>query len=117
MFYVLSALRAELRKHAWFEQSRLETPNLAQLLDLVALGTVADLVPLDHNNRILVAQGLSRIRAGRCRPGISALLRIAGRLQPSVGASDLAFAVAPRLNAARAAHRYVVGGGVSAGRR
>ena len=100
MFYVLSALRAQLRKHAWFEQQGIEEPNLAQLLDLVALGTVADLVALDHNNRILVAQGLSRIRAGRCRPGITALLQVAGRQQKHVRASDFAFAVAPRLNAA-----------------
>lgn len=100
MFYVLSALRAELRNHDWFEQTVIEEPNLAQLLDLVALGTVADLVVLDHNNRILVSQGLSRIRAGRCRPGISALLQVAGRRQKDTRASDCAFAVAPRLNAA-----------------
>ena len=100
MFYVLSALRAELRKHNWFSERQVDEPNLAQLLDLVALGTVADLVALDHNNRIMVAQGLARIRAGQCRPGISALLQIAGRRQKNIGASDLAFSVAPRLNAA-----------------
>ena len=100
MFYVLSALRAELRKNAWFEQANIDQPNLAELLDLVAVGTVADLVALDHNNRILVAQGLSRIRAGRCRPGISALLQVAGRQQQNARAADFAFAVAPRLNAA-----------------
>ena len=100
MFYVLMALRAELRGHHWFSGREAAEPNLAQLLDLVALGTIADLVTLDHNNRILVAQGLARIRAGQCRPGISALLQIAGRRQKNAGASDLAFAVAPRLNAA-----------------
>ena len=97
MFYVLSALRVELRKHSWFEQQNINEPNLAQLLDLVALGTVADLVRLDYNNRILVSQGLARIRAGRCRAGISALLQIAGRQRNNIKASDLAFYVAPRL--------------------
>lgn len=100
MFYVLSALRAELRQQVWFESQAMEEPNLAQLLDLVALGTVADVVALDYNNRIMVAQGLSRIRAGRCRPGISALLKVAGRQQKNVRAADFAFSVGPRLNAA-----------------
>src|SRR5690606_25587850 len=78
MFYVLMALRASLRDSGWFTAERPE-PNLAELLDLVALGTVADVVPLDANNRVLVHQGLARIRAGRCRPGIRALLEVARR--------------------------------------
>ena len=77
-----------------------DAPAIATLLDLVALGTVADVVPLDSNNRVLVAQGLKRIRAGRCVAGIRALLDLAGRRAPALIASDLAFAVAPRLNAA-----------------
>jgi single-stranded-DNA-specific exonuclease len=100
IFYVMSALRAELRRRGWFERKTIPEPNMAQYLDLVALGTVADVVPLDHNNRILVDQGLKRIRSGHCVPGISALLRAGGRNQESISASDLAFAVAPRLNAA-----------------
>jgi len=100
MFYVLLALRARLRANGWFESSSLAELNLAELLDLVALGTVADVVPLDKNNRTLVSQGLARIRAGRCRPGISALLQVAGRDRQQVVASDMGFAVAPRLNAA-----------------
>ncbi|EKE84828.1 hypothetical protein A10D4_04420 [Idiomarina xiamenensis 10-D-4] len=94
-FYLLLALRAELREQGW--QS---LPQLADWLDLVALGTVADVVPLDANNRILVQQGLQRIRAGRCRPGIRALLDVAGRDNTRLQASDLGFAVAPRINAA-----------------
>jgi single-stranded-DNA-specific exonuclease len=100
IFYVMSALRAELRRRGWFERKMIPEPNMAQYLDLVALGTVADVVPLDHNNRILVDQGLKRIRGGHCVPGISALLRAGGRNQEAISASDLAFAVAPRLNAA-----------------
>ncbi|GBE47398.1 single-stranded-DNA-specific exonuclease RecJ [bacterium BMS3Bbin12] len=100
IFYVLSALRARLRETGWFRRRGVEVPNLAFLLDLVALGTVADVVPLDRNNRILVAQGLARIRAGRCRPGVAALLEVAGRRRAQVVAADLAFAAAPRLNAA-----------------
>ena len=98
MFYVLLALRACLRERGEFEGAA--APNLAELLDLVALGTIADVVPLDHNNRVLVSQGLARIRSGRCRPGIRALLQVAGRDQQRVVASDMGFAVAPRLNAA-----------------
>ncbi len=98
MFYVLLALRAELRARGWFD-SRHE-PNLADLLDLVALGTVADVVRLDDNNRILVDQGLKRIRAGRARPGIAALLRMAGRDPARASAYDLGFVLGPRLNAA-----------------
>ncbi|MEH6635724.1 MAG: single-stranded-DNA-specific exonuclease RecJ [Halioglobus sp.] len=98
IFYVMLALRAELRLRGWFEQ-RPEV-NLGHYLDLVALGTVADVVPLDRNNRILVAAGLQRIRSGQARPGISALLEVASRQQQSVVASDLGFAVGPRINAA-----------------
>ncbi len=99
MFYLLSAVRSTLRERNWFNSTRPE-PNLAHFLDLVALGTVADLVPLDLNNRVLVQQGLSRIRSGRTRPGLLALLRLAKRDYRHLVASDLAFAVAPRLNAA-----------------
>jgi single-stranded-DNA-specific exonuclease len=82
------------------KQQNIPEPNLATLLDLVALGTVADVVPLDHNNRILVAQGLARIRQGQCCPGISALIKVGKRHQQNLVASDLGFAVGPRLNAA-----------------
>jgi len=98
-FYLMLALRAHLRDQGWFEQG-IAAPNLAELLDLVALGTVADVVPLDANNRILVWQGLSRIRAAKCRPGIRALLEISGRDARQLAASDLGFALGPRLNAA-----------------
>ena len=98
MFYVVLALRAELRARGWFDGR--DEPNLADLLDLVALGTVADVVRLDDNNRILVSQGLKRIRAGRARPGVAALLRVAGRDPARASAYDLGFVVAPRLNAA-----------------
>ncbi|GLR08303.1 single-stranded-DNA-specific exonuclease RecJ [Mixta theicola] len=98
-FYLMLALRAHLREQGWFDNG-LAVPNLAELLDLVALGTVADVVPLDANNRILVWQGMSRIRAGRCRPGIRALLEIANRDARQLAASDLGFALGPRLNAA-----------------
>lgn len=99
-FYVMVALRARLRDKGWFAVCGLPEPNLAQLLDLVALGTVADVVALDHNNRVLVEQGLRRIRAGRCVPGITALLTVGGRNPARTVASDLGFAVGPRLNAA-----------------
>ena len=94
-FYVMAALARRLE-----EAGLPATPGAAQLLDLVALGTIADVVPLDANNRVLVAQGLKRIRAGRCVAGIRALLAIAGRPAHDLTASDLAFGVAPRLNAA-----------------
>lgn len=122
IFYVMLALRAHLRTTGYFTEKNIPEPNLAQLLDLVALGTVADVVPLDHNNRILVAQGLKRLNAllplpqgdGRgegsetrhtpqprlSSPGIPALLKIAGRTPGSLTASDLGFVIAPRLNAA-----------------
>lgn len=99
-FYLMLALRTALRDSGWFEQRALAIPNLAELLDLVALGTVADVVPLDANNRILVHQGLSRIRAGKCRPGIRALLEVSKRDARQLAASDLGFALGPRLNAA-----------------
>ncbi|MBI5462437.1 MAG: single-stranded-DNA-specific exonuclease RecJ [Gammaproteobacteria bacterium] len=99
-FYVMVALRARLRDKGWFAANGLAEPNLASLLDLVALGTVADVVPLDHNNRVLVEQGLRRIRAGRCVPGITALLHAGGRNPARAIANDLGFAVGPRLNAA-----------------
>jgi len=99
-FYLLMALRGRLRDCGWFERGERKEPNLADYLDLVALGTVADLVPLDHNNRVLVQQGLQRIRAGRCRPGIRALLEVAGRDASRLVTADFGFAVAPRLNAA-----------------
>ncbi len=100
IFYMMMALRVCLRERGWFEQEKISLPNLAQFLDLVALGTVADVVPLDHNNRILVNQGLLRIRAGESRPGINALIILGKRKQSELIASDLGFAVAPRLNAA-----------------
>lgn len=100
IFYVMLALRSALRDSGWFETQQIREPNLAELLDLVALGTVADVVPLDHNNRILVEQGLRRIRAGKCCEGILALLKIAGREPEYIVSSDLGFAAGPRLNAA-----------------
>lgn len=99
VFYLMSVLRSALRERNWFTLPRNE-PNLARLLDLVALGTVADLVPLDDNNRILVRQGMDRIRQGLCSAGLLALLRLGKRDYRHLVASDLAFAVAPRLNAA-----------------
>ena len=99
MFYLAGKVRQVLRAHGWFSSRRPE-PQLANLLDLVALGTVADLVPLDHNNRILVYQGIERIRRGLARPGIMALLRMGNRDYRFACANDLGFAVAPRLNAA-----------------
>lgn len=98
MFYVLLALRARLRESGWFA-SRAE-PNLADYLDLVAVGTVADVVKLDYNNRVLVQQGLLRIRAGRARPGLRALLQVAGRNATQISSTDLGFVLGPRINAA-----------------
>ena len=98
MFYLMLALRAELRRRGAFEQ-RAE-PNLASLLDLVALGTVADVVRLDDNNRLLVQQGLDRIRAGTTWPGVAALLRVAARDARRASTYDLGFVLGPRLNAA-----------------
>lgn len=98
IFYVMLALRAELRNRGTYTTQ--PEPNLAKLLDLVALGTVADVVKLDDNNRILVHQGLKRIRAGRACPGINALLKVAGRKPDKASTYDLGFVVGPRLNAA-----------------
>lgn len=100
MFYVLLGLRAHLRNIDWFAQQNIKEPNLAELLDLVALGSVADVVPLDANNRILVHQGLARIRAGRSRPGLRAILEVARRDYRRLVSTDLGFIVGPRLNAA-----------------
>jgi single-stranded-DNA-specific exonuclease len=100
IFYVMLALRRHLMNMNWFSQQAIPQPNMSHLLDIVALGTVADLVPLDYNNRILVHQGLRRMRRGLCIPGILALLEISGKAPQSVTASDLGFSVAARLNAA-----------------
>ena len=98
IFYAMTALRAELRARNYFAGKT--EPNLADLLDLVALGTIADVVRLDHNNRVLVEQGLARIRAGRMSPGIRALMQVAGRDPSRASTYDLGFVVGPRLNAA-----------------
>ena len=100
MFYFLAALRSELRDRDWFSIRNIPEPNLAAYMDLVALGTVADVVPLDYNNRIMVSHGLDLIRHSRCIPGIRALLHVAGRNHKNLVASDLGFVVGPRLNAA-----------------
>ena len=100
IFYVMLALRARLRERGWFAARGVAEPNLAELLDLVSLGSVADVVPLDANNRILVHQGLARIRAGRARPGLRALLEVAGRDCRRITSTDLGFILGPRLNAA-----------------
>mgnify|MGYP001544811919 CR=1 FL=1 len=99
-FYLMLAVRAVLRDKKWFKEKGLEEPNLANYLDLVALGTVADIAILDKNNRTLVSQGLERIKYRRCSSGISALLEISKRQSASVDAFDLGFAIGPRLNAA-----------------
>ncbi len=98
-FYLMAALKSHLQQQSWFAQQNIVAPNVADYLDLVALGTVADVVALDNNNRILVHQGLQRIRAGRCRAGIKALCEVAGRDLSRLTASDLGFSVGPRLNA------------------
>lgn len=100
IFYVMLALRRYLQEQRWFTEQALREPNMSSLLDLVALGTVADVVALDHNNRILVYQGLQRIRRGQCAVGIRALLEVSQRNQANITAMDLGFAIAPRLNAA-----------------
>jgi single-stranded-DNA-specific exonuclease len=100
MFYVIMALRAHLRDVGYFEQRMMNIPPIATLLDLVALGTVADVVPLDKNNRILIDAGLARIRMGQGRPGIQALLEVAKRDPQKVLASDMGFSLGPRINAA-----------------
>lgn len=100
IFYVMLAVRAQLRQMGWFAEQGIAEPNMSQFLDLVALGTVADVVPLDQNNRILVQQGMQRIRQGKACAGIQALLTIANRNPLRLASSDLGFAVGPRLNAA-----------------
>jgi len=99
-FYLMLGLRQAMRQAHWFEQQAIIEPNLAELLDLVALGTVADVVVLDNNNRILVEQGLKRIRSGRACAGINALLHVSKRNTLKCQSSDLGFALGPRLNAA-----------------
>ncbi len=99
-FYLMASIKSELKSRNWFQLQNLVEPNLSNLLDIVALGTVADVVPLDANNRIIVEAGLRRVRAGHCRPGITALLDIGKRNPQKVVASDFGFAVGPRLNAA-----------------
>ena len=100
IFYLMLALRSRLREEQWFESHGIAEPNLADQLDLVALGTIADVVALDRNNRILVDEGIKRIRSGKTRPGINALLRVANRNGNRLKTSDLGFSLAPRLNAA-----------------
>lgn len=100
IFYVMMALRSRLRDLNWFDRQQIQEPNLGRLLDYVALGTIADVVPLDQVNRVLVHQGLMRIRSGQCHPGLRALIEISGRNARSITASDLGFALGPRLNAA-----------------
>ncbi|CAE6927088.1 single-stranded-DNA-specific exonuclease RecJ [Vibrio owensii] len=99
-FYLMMALCVHMRKQNWFAQQGMQEPKLMELIDLVALGTVADVVPLDENNRILVHQGLQRIRAGKARPGIQALIEVAKRDARRLVASDFGFALGPRINAA-----------------
>ncbi|ALM71864.1 putative ssDNA exonuclease RecJ [Vibrio vulnificus] len=99
-FYLMMALCVHMRKCAWFAEQGMAEPKLMELVDLVALGTVADVVPLDENNRILVHQGLQRIRAGKARPGIQALIEVAKRDARRLVAADFGFALGPRINAA-----------------
>ncbi len=99
-FYIMLALKAELQQRGYFQSAGIAPPNLATLLDIVAIGTVADVVVLDKNNRILVHQGLQRIRAGQCRPGIKALVEVANRDCAHLTSTDLGFVVGTRLNAA-----------------
>ena len=99
-FYLLSVLRSVLRERNWFEQKQIQEPILADYLDLVALGTIADVVPFDKNNRVLVNEGVRRMRAGKVRPGIRALLEVSGTNLKKLVTRDMAFGVAPRLNAA-----------------
>ena len=99
-FYLMLACRAALQEKGWFNAKGIQAPNLANLLDIVAVGTVADVVRLDKNNRILVHQGLQRIRSGQCRPGLKALIDVANRQLTGLSATDLGFVIGPRLNAA-----------------
>jgi single-stranded-DNA-specific exonuclease len=106
-FYLMLALRAELKNQDWFTQQSLPLPNLAELLDIVALGTVADVVPLDSNNRILVHQGLQRIRSDQCCAGIQAIMEVAGRDKSKLMASDLGFVVGPQLDSLNQERREI----------
>jgi single-stranded-DNA-specific exonuclease len=99
-FYLMMALCVEMRKTGWFQTQGMQEPKLMELIDLVALGTVADVVPLDENNRILVHQGLQRIRSGHARPGIQALIEVSKREASRLVATDFGFALGPRINAA-----------------
>ena len=100
IFYILLALRAKLKAENWFDEKNIKYPNLANLLDLVALGTISDLVPLDKNNRTMVAHGLKLMRKNKSKAGISAILNQSGRQLSMLTSGDLSFAIAPRLNAA-----------------
>lgn len=100
IFYLMLAFRCYLREQNYFIKHNIQEPNLAELLDLVALGTVADVVPLDKNNRVLVAQGIARIRAGKCCLGIKAITKVSGRNLEQLTSADLGFAIGPRINAA-----------------
>ncbi|KHF25192.1 exonuclease RecJ [Solemya velum gill symbiont] len=100
IFYVMTAFVKQLADAGWFEKTAVEQPRMGDWLDLVALGTVADVVPLTRNNRIMVEQGLRRMRAGKTRPGIEALCRVSKRVPAQLVSSDLGFALGPRLNAA-----------------
>lgn len=100
IFYVMLALRNKLKESNWFEEKNIPLPNLGSVLDIVALGTVADVVPLDLNNRILVNQGLKRVRAGKACAGIKALIEVSGRNECALVATDFGFCLGPRLNAA-----------------
>ena len=100
IFYLMLALRARLQEMDWFKKNDILCPNMAQFLDLVALGTVADVARLDKNNRILVYQGVKRIRAGHACPGIQALIEVSAKYHGNLCAADLGFSIGPRLNAA-----------------
>ena len=100
IFFVMAALRRALTARNWFDSKKIEPPNMAAYLDLVAVGTVADVVPLDGVNRILVMQGIKRIRAAHCRPGILALLQAAKTDHSDLQTDTIGFRIAPRLNAA-----------------
>ena len=100
IFYILLALRAKLKAENWFDEKNIKYPNLANLLDLVALGTISDLVPLDKNNRTMVAHGLKLMRKNKSKAGILAILNQSGRQLSTLTSGDLGFAIAPRLNAA-----------------
>ena len=100
IFYVMLGLRNKLKESNWFEEKNIPLPNLGSVLDIVALGTVADVVPLDLNNRILVNQGLKRVRAGKACAGIKALIEVSGRNECALVATDFGFCLGPRLNAA-----------------